>query len=157
MTTAGIIFAVLLGLLGIVGSIVPALPGPPLSWLGLLIMYFCKGDEVSTSVLLIWLAVTIIVTVIDYIMPGWITKLSGGSKYAGIGATIGLFAGMFLTPVGMILGALLGAFIAEVIFAEKDVWDSVKSALGAFAGFLLGTGIKLIVSGMMFWKIITSF
>lgn len=157
MTTAGIIFAVLLGVLGIVGSIVPALPGPPLSWLGLLIMYFCKGDEVSTSVLLIWLAVTIIVTVIDYIMPGWITKLSGGSKYAGIGATIGLFAGMFLTPVGMILGALLGAFIAEVIFAEKGVWDSAKSALGAFAGFLLGTGIKLIVSGMMFWKIITSF
>lgn len=160
MGTAIVFIAVILGVLGIVGSIVPALPGPPLSWLGVLMMFirhqiFGSGDAVSTSALLIWLGITVLVTVLDYLVPGWMTKMTGGSKYAGWGATAGLLIGMFVPPVGIIIGALAGAFIAEIAFVGSDLWTSAKSAAGAFVGFLLGTGLKLVASGIMLWKIIT--
>lgn len=159
MGTALAIIAIFLGVLGIVGSIVPALPGPPLSWFGLLLMFlrnhfYAVGDPFSSSALMIWLGITILVTVLDYIVPSWMTKISGGSKYASWGATIGLLLGMFIPPVGIILGSIAGAFIAEILFAGSSIWTSIKSALGAFAGFIFGTGMKLIVSGLMLWKII---
>ncbi|MCR4565260.1 MAG: DUF456 domain-containing protein [Bacteroidales bacterium] len=146
------IFAIILGLLGIIGSVVPALPGPPLSWLGLLLLYL--GDGCPTKLLLIWLGITLIVTVLDYLMPMWTTKLAGGHKEASWGAVIGLFVGIFLTPIGMLAGSLLGAFIGEFLFARNDVEKSVKAALGAFLSFVLGTGIKLIACGMMFYYIL---
>ncbi|MDD6253564.1 MAG: DUF456 domain-containing protein [Candidatus Cryptobacteroides sp.] len=153
------ILAVLAGIIGIIGSIVPALPGPPISWIGLLLMYLWggtngNGEPMSTSTLLIWLGVTTLVTLLDYIVPAWFTKLTGGSRYAGWGAAIGLVIGIFLPPVGIVLGTLAGAFIAELVFADKDVWSSAKSALGAFAGFILGTGAKLLCCGLMLWQII---
>lgn len=157
MGTLLAVIAILLGVLGIVGSIVPALPGPPLSWLGMLAMFirhkaFGAGDALGAMPLAVWFGVTVLVTVVDYFVPGWMTKASGGSKYAGWGATAGLLAGMFVPPVGIIAGALAGAFIAELAFGGSSVWTSAKSAAGAFAGFILGTGLKLTVSGMMLWK-----
>lgn len=153
------ILAVILGLVGIVGSVVPGLPGPPLSWLGLLCLYFTSGTDasgmtMSTTFLFVWLAVTTVVSIVDYLVPAWFTKLTGGSKYAGWGAIAGLFIGMFVPPVGIILGALLGAFLAEWIGARKTAVDSVSSAFGALLGFLCGTGLKLIASGVMFYYII---
>ena len=75
-------------------------------------------------------------------------------KYGSWGAIAGLFIGMVYPPVGMILGSLLGAFVAEFLFAGKDAGASLKSAFGAFMGFLAGTGIKLICSGVMLFYII---
>ena len=66
----------------------------------------------------------------------------------------GMLVGLFVPPVGIILGTLLGAFLAELVFADKNGWESAKSALGAFMGFLCGTGIKLIASGMMMYYIV---
>jgi uncharacterized protein YqgC (DUF456 family) len=154
-----IVMAVILGLVGIVGSVAPGLPGPPLSWLGLLCLYFlgghnAAGEPMSTTFLFVWLAITTVVCVVDYVVPAWFTKLTGGSKYAGWGAIAGLFIGMIVPPVGMILGALAGAFLAELIFANKTAVDSVSSAFGALLGFLFGTGLKLIASGVMFYYII---
>ena len=142
------ILAVLAGIIGIIGSVVPALPGPPLAWIGMLLMYLWggtngAGEPMSTATLLIWLGITTAVTVLDYVVPLWFTKLTGGSKYAGRGAAIGL-----------IVGTLLGAFVAELVFADKDLWSSTKSALGAFAGFICGTGAKLLCCGLMLWQII---
>ncbi len=160
MDTLVIVLAVLAGAAGIVGSIVPALPGPPLSWVGLMILYFWgsgtngSGEPMSLTFLLVWLGITVAVTVIDYIVPAWFTKLTGGSKAAGRGAIAGLLVGMFVPPVGILLGTLLGAFLAELCFAEKNGWESAKAAFGAFAGFLCGTGVKLIASGMMMYYII---
>ena len=79
MSIALAIFAIILGVLGIVGSIVPALPGPPLSWFGLLLMFlrshfYAAGDPFSSTALLIWLGITILVTVLDYIVPSWMTN-----------------------------------------------------------------------------------
>lgn len=155
-----IIIAVILGVLGIIGSIVPVLPGLPLSWAGVLLMYFFggtdkAGDPMSQKLLFILLGVTVVVTVLDYIIPALFTRLSGGSKYASWGAVIGLFAGLILPlPGGMIVTSLLGAFLAELLLAGKNAGASLKSSLGAFLGFLFGTGIKLIASAVMLFYII---
>lgn len=154
MNTFMIILAILLGVAGIIGSVVPGIPGPPLGWLGLLIMYYFGGDPMTWQFLIIWLGVTTVITVLDYLAPAWFTSLTGGSKYAGWGALIGLFAGLVIPPVGMIVGSLAGAFIAELLFAGKDAGDSFRSALGAFAGFLVTTGAKLITTGIMMYYII---
>ena len=159
METFIAILAIVLGLVGIVGSIAPGLPGPPLSWVGLLVLYLWGGgtdgggDPMTLRFLLLWLAVTVIVTIVDYIIPAYFTKLTGGSKAGGWGAIIGLFAGLVYPPVGMILGSLVGAFVAELVFAKKDTVTSLKSALGAFLGFIFGTGAKLIASGIMLFYI----
>ena len=154
------ILAVLLALLGIIGSIVPGLPGPPVSWLGVLCAYLCHGtnadgNSMSLTLLLILLGVTIIITVLDYIVPALLTKVTGGHKAASVGAIIGLFAGMFFTPIGMIGGSLIGAFLGEFIVEDAGVWASFKASLGAFAGFLCETLMKLICSAVMEYYIIT--
>lgn len=146
--TALEIFAIILAAGGIIGSVAPGLPGPPLSWIGLLLIFI--GGGCSTTALLVWLLVTIVVSVLDYVVPSWLTKTSGGHKAASWGAVIGLFAGMILSPIGMVTGSLLGAFLGELLVEGSSTWTSVKAAFGAFLGFILGTGLKLIVSGILF-------
>ena len=153
------VFAILLALAGIVGSVVPGIPGPPLSWIGMLLAFFASrageaSDPMSLTVLLVWLAVTVIVSIMDYVLPAKVTRLAGGHKAASTGAVIGLFAGMFFTPVSVVTGSLLGAVLGELLVTDKGVWAAFKAGLGAFAGFMLGTGLKLCVSGVMAWLII---
>jgi len=158
MTVLAII-AIIAGVVGIIGSIVPGLPGPPLSWIGLLLVYLGhgtngSGDEMTLALLFIWLGITILVTVLDYVVPAYFTRVTGGHRAASVGAIVGLFAGMFIPPVGMIVGSLLGAFLADFIFADNGIWGSFKASIGAFIGFLAGTGMKLIASGVMMYYII---
>ena len=155
--TVLIVLAVILGVAGIIGSIVPGLPGPPLSWVGVLLAFLSHklgGADMSLTFVLIWLGVTIIVTILDYIVPAKFTKLAGGTKAGSQGALIGMIIGMFLTPIGMIPCSLLGAFLAELFQSEKSVGGALKSSLGPFAGFLVGTGMKLIVTVTMTYYIL---
>lgn len=150
-----VVLAILLGLLGIVGCIVPGLPGPPISWLGLLCVYFSSAsDPISNRFLFIALGVVTLVTVLDYFLPAAMTRSLGGHKAASAGAVIGLFAGMFFAPVGMIGGSLLGAFLGELIFEDGGVWSSFKASIGAFIGFLLTTGLKLACCGVLLFYIV---
>ena len=151
------IFALVAAVFGIVGSIMPGLPGPPVSWVGMLLVFFAeKGTDnpMTLTTLIVWLVITIVVSVLDYVVPSWTTRAAGGHKAASTGALIGLLAGIFLTPVGMIAGALLGAFIGELMVTDKGVFAAFKAGLGAFAGFIFGTGLKLITSGIMCYLIV---
>ena len=160
METFVAIIAIILGIVGIVGSIAPALPGPPVSWVGLAVLYVWgagtngAGEPLSTTLLLVWLGIVLVVSLLDYVVPAYFTKLTGGSKYGSWGAVAGLFLGLIYPPVGMILGSLLGAFAAELLFGGKDTAASLKSAFGAFLGFLFGTGLKLICSAVMLFYIV---
>lgn len=146
------IIAILLAVAGLIGCILPVLPGPPISWGALLLLYFFGNGEMSLRFLLIWLGITVVVTILDYIVPAQFTRLTGGSKAAGRGSLVGLFAGLiFFPPWGMIIGAFLGALAAEVLINRNALADSIKPALGSFAGFFAGTFIKLVASGLMFW------
>ena len=146
------IIALIIALAGIIGCFLPVIPGPPLSWLSLLLLYFFGNGEMSLKFLLIWLGITIVVTILDYVVPSYFTRVTGGSKAAGRGSLVGLLAGLiFFPPWGMIAGAFLGALLAEVLINRSAIADSVKPALGSFAGFFFGTFLKLVASGVMFW------
>ena len=156
-STILIVLAVILAVIGIIGSIVPGLPGPPLSWVGLLLAFLSHklgGADMTLTFVLIWLGVTVIVSVLDYTVPARFTKLAGGSKAGSQGALIGMVIGIFLTPIGMIPCSLAGAFLAEMFQENKSAGDALKAALGTFVGFIVGTGMKLIVSVTMAWYIV---
>ena len=135
--------------LGLIGAIVPILPGPPISYLGLWLLKWSGFGEFSATFMWVWAAITLIVTVADYILPGWMTKRLGGSKRATRGATIGMIVGMFiLPPFGLIVGTFLGAFLGELL-NESDNDKALQVAAGSFMAFLCGTGIKLVAGAVM--------
>ena len=148
------ILAILAGIIGIAGSILPGLPGTPVSWIGLLILYIWGPEEMPLKTLIIWGIVVAIVSVIDYVVPMWFTKVTGGSKYAERGALVGLIAGIILTPIGMILGSFIGAFLFELYYTRQGALQALKAAIGSFLGFITGTGLKTIVACIILWKII---
>jgi len=136
---------------GILGCILPFIPGPPMSYIGILLLHFTTGVQFSNRFLLIWAIVTVVVVALDYIIPIWGTKKFGGSKQGVWGSVIGLIAGMFFfPPFGIIIGPFVGAVVGELI-AGKNSNAALKSGFGSFIGFLTGTILKLIVSGMMTW------
>lgn len=154
METWIIVLAILAGIVGAVGSVLPGLPGTPVSWVGLLLLYFWGPVDMPLRTLIVWGVVVAVVSVVDYIVPMYFTKLTGGSKYAERGALVGLVAGIILTPIGMILGSFLGAFLFEMYYARKDAGQALKVAFGSFLGFITGTGLKTIASVLIFIKII---
>ena len=131
-------------LVGIIGSVVPALPGPPLSYVGLLLLQLTDKAQFSTSFLVVWGIVVLAVVVLDYYLPIWTTKRIGGSKAGINGSIIGMVVGIIFTPIGMILGTLLGAIIGEIIGGASGD-KALKSGLATFVGTMLSIGIKLIV------------
>ena len=143
-----LLIAVLLSLTGIVGAIAPALPGPPLSFASLLMVYFTCPGTISTELLIWMLVFTIIVSVLDYVAPIWLTKVGGGSKAAIWGSTLGLIAGLFFMPIGLIVGPLAGAFFGEMT-NNSSVGKATRVALMSFVSFLLTTGAKLVLSALM--------
>jgi len=152
-----IFVAALFMLLGIIGSFLPILPGPLTSWFGLLILHLTDTIPMNWTFLGIWLAVAIIVWLLDYFIPAMGTKRFGGSRYGMIGTTIGLLVGLFSPiPFGIIIGAFVGALIGELINKnDKDV--ALKAAFGSFLGFLTSTFLKFIFAiiylGLFFMKV----
>ncbi|RLD64191.1 MAG: DUF456 domain-containing protein [Bacteroidetes bacterium] len=149
-----LVLAIIIMLVGLIGCIVPVLPGPPISYLGIIVLHLTRFADFPFNFLLILGIITVIVFVVDYIVPMWGVKKFGGSKAGIIGATIGFFAGMiFFPPIGMIVGVFLGAVVAEYI-KNKDTNKSLKSGLGSLIGFLFGTGLKLALSFVMIYYFI---
>lgn len=146
-----ITLGIILIITGILGCVLPFLPGPPMSYMGILLLHFTNGFQFTNRFLLIWAVITIVVVALDYIIPVWGTKKFGGSKQGVWGSVIGLIAGLFFfPPFGIIIGPFAGAVIGELT-AGKNSKAALKSGFGSFIGFLTGTILKLIVSGMMTW------
>lgn len=139
-------FALLLT--GLIGSFLPVLPGPPISFGGLLLIHFLGGHPFSTILLFSYAGLTLILLILDYYLPVWTTKKFGGSKAGQWGATIGVLLGLFAGPWGIFLGPLLGAYLGELLNGRKNQ-EAWRSAQGAFIGFLLGTGFKIMLVGAM--------
>lgn len=149
-----VILAIVLGIVGLAGSIVPVLPGPPVSWVGLLLLSFTGYYDRPGWWLWMWLAVVVAVTVADNLLPVVMTKKFGGSRAATIGTVIGMLAGMFLGPWGMIVGPFLGAFAGELVGNRSRGHVALRVATGAFAAFISGVGVKLILSGMLLYYMV---
>lgn len=147
MDTTLLIIAFVLMIIGILGSFLPVLPGPPISWVGLLLLYLTKAVPMSYTVLGITLVIAVVVGILDYIIPAKGTKHFGGSKYGIWGTNIGLVVGILAPiPFGFIIGPFLGAFIGEMINDSNDSQKAFKAATGSFIGFLASTFMKFVVS-----------
>lgn len=146
--------AIILGIIGIIGCFLPVLPGPPFSWLAIFILYLWGPEKVTIQTLIIWGVVALVVTILDYIVPAYFTRVTGGTDVAARGSLVGMVIGMvFFPPIGMIIGAFIGALVSEMLFNKRDVKPSFKSALGSLLGFFCGTFIKIIASGAMMFYI----
>ena len=143
-----LILAFLCMVIGIVGCIIPGLPGVPVAYIGLWIAQAAERIDFSWQFLLIWGIVTVVVSVLDYVVPAWGTKKYRGTKYGVWGSTIGVFVGLFFGAVGVILGPLVGAILGELI-SGKQFNEALRAGWGSFIGILAGTVLKLICCGLM--------
>lgn len=144
-------------LAGLVGCILPILPGPPLSFVGLICLWWARDFEAATfdeTTVIIAAGVAIVSTALDYITPVIGAKKFGASKLGVWGSVIGMIVGIiWFPPFGMILGALLGAMLGE-LYAGKEGGAATKAAIGVFLGTILGIIIKTVASGWITWVFI---
>ncbi|MBO9633830.1 MAG: DUF456 domain-containing protein, partial [Chitinophagaceae bacterium] len=137
-------------ILGVLGSLLPVLPGPPIAWLGLLIQNLRDPHPFSTQFLVIWAGIVVVTIVLDYVIPIYGTKKFGGTKYGAWGCTLGFLLAFWLGPWGVIVGPFIGAFVGEMI-GGQDSSRSLKAAFGSFIGFLVGSFLKIVVCFMMLY------
>ncbi|WP_335966279.1 DUF456 domain-containing protein [Galbibacter sp. PAP.153] len=135
-------------IIGILGSFLPVLPGAPISWIGLLLLYLTKAVPNNWWLLGITLVVAIGVVVLDYIIPIAGTKRYGGTKAGMIGTTVGLIVSIVFPVLGLfgiVIWPFVGAFVGELI-NKADNKTALKAAYGSFLGFLTGTFLKFVVA-----------
>ena len=151
MDTALLLFSFVLMIVGILGSFLPVLPGPPISWIGLLLLYLTETVPMNYTVLIITLIVALVVAILDYVIPAQGTKRFGGSKYGIWGTNIGLIVGLLAPiPFGFIIGPFVGAFVGELLNDSQDSKKALKAATGSFIGFLASTFMKFVVAIVFF-------
>ena len=151
-----LILAFLFLLIGIIGCIVPGLPGTPIAYAGLWIAQATDRVDFSWQFLLIWGLVVIAISILDYVIPALGMKRYGGTKWGVWGSTLGVFVGLFFGAIGVILGPLVGAILGELLqsaihgaITDKALSAALRAGWGSFIGILFGTILKLIASGLM--------
>lgn len=146
------LLCIILLIVGILGTVLPVLPGLLLSLCGLLIYKFGTDAPLSMAYIWIFVFLTAISIVLNYVIPAKTTLKYGGTRWGSIGSIIGTIAGMFLIPVpfGFLIGMFLGVFVGELLHDTNDKKKAWNSTKGALIGFLYGTGFNLIVGLAMF-------
>ena len=156
-----VISAVLL-LIGIIGCFIPVLPGPPISFAGLFAAFFVSNCDIQLSTLLIFGAIMVVVTVLDFLVPSWATKKFGGTKWGSRGAAIGVLISLIgFAWWAIFIAPFVGAFVGELLYLKKQglktegnmkgVW---KAAFGAFLGMMCGIMLKLIYSCFLLFFVV---
>ena len=133
--------------LGVVGCVIPVLPGPILSFGGLLCLLATDRPPNLTTIVVMG-ALTAVAMVLDYVVPAMGARKFKCSAWGVWGCVIGTLVGLFFFPVGLLLGPFLGALVGELI-AGKALAQAVRGGIGAFLGFVAGTLIKLAVTVAM--------
>ena len=151
-----VILAAALMILGILGCILPVLPGPALNFAGLVVFQFSEKGNFETSFFVMWALITIGVSILDYFVPTIGAKIFGSSRAGIWGSFVGLLIGLiFFPPFGILFGPFLGAVVAELLFV-KSFKKALRAGGGAFLGLLFSTMLKLMVSGMMTYRFISA-
>ena len=148
MDIALLIIGFILMFIGILGSFLPVLPGPTVSWVGLLLLYLTRAVPDDWWFLGITLVIALTVFALDYVIPAMGTKKFGGSKAGMMGTVIGLLVAIFfpiLGFLGIIIWPFIGALVGELM-NNADKKTATKAAFGSFIGFLTGTFLKFVVT-----------
>lgn len=156
MDTILIIVGGMLLIVGFLGGILPVIPGPPVSYIGILALHFTDQYQLSSEILLWDAGLAVFVMLLDFIIPMIGSKQFGASKYGVWGCGIGALLGaIFFPPFGIILGPFFGGVGGELLNGE-NTQKAIKAGFGAFLGFLAGTFIKLVASGLMIYHFVTA-
>ena len=132
-------------IVGILGSVIPVLPGPISSWIGLFLFSMISNVQVNKSLLVTTFIIAFIIFILDYILPIYTSKKFGASKYGIIGASIGTIIGLFTPPFGIIIGAIIGAISGELLL-NKNFKKSFKAGIGVFLGLIVSGLSKALIS-----------
>ena len=122
-----IVISALCMIAGLAGCILPFLPGPPIAYVGLVILHFTDKVQYSTTQLIVWLLIVAVLQVLDYFTPMLGSKYSGGSKWGNWGCIIGTL---------------------------KEFSQALKSGVGSLLGFIFGTLLKFVVCGYFCYQFI---
>lgn len=139
-----IVFSFLLLVAGLIGCILPVLPGIPLSYAGLLVLQLTNAVSFSTCQLVVWLLCVIVLQILDYVTPLLGSKYSGGTVYGNRGCVAGTILGLFFMPWGILAGPFIGAVLGELL-GGSDMQVALRAGIGSFIGFVLGTLLKVLV------------
>ncbi len=147
MTYVLLIIAILLIVAGVIFSVLPPLPGPILSYLGLCCVHLSDNDvQFSTISLVLWGVLVAGITIADYVLPIAATKKFGGTKAGVWGGVIGAVIGVLSPiPFGIVLGPLIGAIAGDLVGGNR-FRAALKSGFGSFVGFLVATALKTTVA-----------
>lgn len=142
-----IITGSILAVLGVIGSIIPAMPGPILSFLSLILLYFSReGESITLFSLILFGIATLTIIAIDYIAPVLGAKVSGASKNGVRGSIIGAIMGiLFFPPLGIFIGAFIGAVLGETR-EGKDFRQAMKAGIGTIVASAATTVLQVIFS-----------
>jgi len=135
-------------IIGVFGSFLPVLPGPPVGWLGLLLLILTSAVPNDWWLIAITGIIAFVVVALDYWIPAVGTRKFGGSRAGMIGTTIGLLVAIVfpvLGLVGIVIWPFVGAIIGELI-NKTGHKQALRAAFGSFVGFLTGTFLKFVVS-----------
>ena len=153
-----LIVAIIFFMIGLLGTLLPVLPGPLMIWLAMLIYGFIAGfDKLGLYFMLAQAALALLVMGVDYLFTALGSRYFGGSKAAFWGAAGGLLIGIFFFPIGLIIGPFLGAALADLLFRRRTD-QALRSGVGASLGFLSALPIKLLIEAVMIvWFIVRIF
>lgn len=140
-----VVCGIILCFLGLIGSFVPLIPGPITSFTGLLLLHLTNFIPFDFYFLIGCFTIAVSVFILDLIIPVLGLKKLGGTKKGLIGATIGLFFGFFLGPIGIITGPFIGALSGELL-NDVGLKNALKASLGTLIGFIAGVAMKFVVS-----------
>lgn len=137
------VLAAILVIVGVAGVILPALPGLPLVFAGMLLAAWVGGfQEVGWVTLVVLGLLTAVSLAVDFFATMMGAKRVGASRKALLGAVVGTFAGLFFGPLGLFAGPFVGALLGE-LWHGREIGQAAKVGLGTWLGILLGTVLKL--------------
>lgn len=153
------VFCIILMLVGLVGTVLPVIPGLVLSYCGLLIYKFGITNDLSIIYIWIFGILVGISIILEYMIPAKLNRRYGGTRWGSVGSFVGAIVGLLFIPIpfGFLIGMLLGVFIAELFHDSRDTKKALNSTKGAFFGFIMGTGFNLVVAFMILFVVLANY
>jgi uncharacterized protein YqgC (DUF456 family) len=150
LTVALITLGLILCIAGFVGCLVPIVPGPPLSYAGLIVLSLAKHWEpFSSTFLSVMAGLMLLAVALDYAVPALGARRYGASKLGVLGAALGMILGLLVfPPFGMLLGGIAGAVVGELLAGQKSR-EAFLAGWGLFLGSMVSIGLKLSLCAVM--------
>ena len=143
------VLAALLVVVGLAGTVLPALPGLPLMFAGMLLAAWAGHfQQISVWTMALLAVLTVLSLVIEFGATALGAKRVGASKLAIVGAAVGTLGGIFFSIPGLILGPFIGAMAGELVHGRE--WrQASRIGFGTWVGLAIGAALKLALAFAM--------